>query len=412
MIGLLLALAAAVFYQTSRQDSFLSSVSAYYYTPAQAIFVGALIGLGVSMIALQGMNGAEDTFLNLGGIFAIVVAIVPTGRGADFQTAVQACRESGGTLLTQRASANLDCPTVQALQEATRANVENNTVALLIVGGLGLILSGVILFRDRTAGTRAERRWALAGFLAAGAVWLLGLIALAVSVDWLAANGHYIAAGGLLAAILLVAGANAYRRGGRPAVKSALKSPRDYYYTWVAIAMLAVAAVLIALWLAGVISLFWVEILVALLFIVFWAVQTVELAAAEKMTSNHDRALASEIAALRQGQPLASVRPMRACSRRSGAGAYQAARPSMRWQAGTRTARTSVASMITANPAPMPNSCRKLTVAVAKAKKLTAISAAAAVTMRPLRVSPSVTAVRLSRPRSCSSLMRLSTMTS
>jgi hypothetical protein len=30
MIGLLLALAAAVFYQSSQQDSFLASVSAYY----------------------------------------------------------------------------------------------------------------------------------------------------------------------------------------------------------------------------------------------------------------------------------------------------------------------------------------------------------------------------------------------
>ena len=67
-----------------------------YYTSAQAVFVGALIGLGVSMIALQGMNDAENTFLNLGGTFAIVIAIVPTGRGPDFDTAVQACRQSGG----------------------------------------------------------------------------------------------------------------------------------------------------------------------------------------------------------------------------------------------------------------------------------------------------------------------------
>jgi len=110
MVGLLIALAAAVFYQSSQQGSFLASVSAYYYTPAQAVFVGALIGLGACMIALQGLTDAEDQFLNLGGIFAIVVAIVPTGRGADFQTAVQACRESGGTLLTQRASANLELP--------------------------------------------------------------------------------------------------------------------------------------------------------------------------------------------------------------------------------------------------------------------------------------------------------------
>jgi hypothetical protein len=106
---LLVALAAAVFYQSSQQGSFLASVSAYYYTPAQAVFVGALIGLGASMIALQGLTDAEDQFLNLGGIFAIVVAIVPTGRGADFNSAVRACRESGGTLLTHQASKNLDC---------------------------------------------------------------------------------------------------------------------------------------------------------------------------------------------------------------------------------------------------------------------------------------------------------------
>jgi hypothetical protein len=104
------------------------------------------------MIALQGMNDAENTFLNLGGMFAIVVAIVPTGRGPDSDTAVQACRKSGGTLLTHRASKTLDCPTVHALQEASRANVENNMAALLIVGGLALILAAVILYKGRSRG--------------------------------------------------------------------------------------------------------------------------------------------------------------------------------------------------------------------------------------------------------------------
>jgi hypothetical protein len=63
------------------------------------------------------------------------------------------------------------------------------------------------------------------------------IAALAVSVDWLAGNAHYIAAGGLLLAILLVAGANAYRHPDqRPTMMRALESPRQYYYTWVAIA--------------------------------------------------------------------------------------------------------------------------------------------------------------------------------
>ena len=281
MVCLLLALAAAVFYQSSQQGSILASVSAYYYTPAQVIFVGALIGLGASMIALQGSTRAEDMFLNLGGMFAIVVAAVPTGRGADFRTAVQACRESGGTLLTHRASANLDCPTVLALQDASRANVQDNMTALLIVGGLILILTAVILLKGKAAKRGSPGHWwVLAGFFAALLVWLGALIALAVSVDWLANNAHYIAAGGLLLSILLVAGANAHRkekpRAGDILKGNILKSPQDYRYTWVAGAMLVAAGVLIVLWLTSVISLFWVEILVALVFVLFWITQTVD----------------------------------------------------------------------------------------------------------------------------------------
>ena len=51
MVGLLLALAAAVFYQSAQQDSFLASVSAYYYTPAQAVFVGQTIRSGATNLS-------------------------------------------------------------------------------------------------------------------------------------------------------------------------------------------------------------------------------------------------------------------------------------------------------------------------------------------------------------------------
>ncbi len=79
--------------------------------------------------------------------------------------------------------------------------------ALLIVGGLALILAGGILFKGRTArGGILRRRWVLAAFSVAVLLWLGGLAALLASVAWLADNGHYIAAGGLLLCILLVAG--------------------------------------------------------------------------------------------------------------------------------------------------------------------------------------------------------------
>jgi hypothetical protein len=305
MVGLLVALAVAVFYQSGQQGFLLPSVSAYYYTPAQAVFVGALVGVGASMIALQGRDNREDMFLNLGGIFAIVVAMIPTGRGPDFQALVKACHKSGETLLTGRDSKNL-CPTVLDLERAARANVENNVTTLLIVGGLVLVLAGVILFKGRKAKNgSSDRRWVWAGFSVAALLWLCGLIARVVSIDWLAGNGHTIAGLCLLACILAVAVVNALylkerpavtvvnalrfqqrpavatadarRRMQRPSVRGALKSLPAHRYTWIAIAMLAVAVVLIPLWLTNVISLFWVEISVAFLFVLFWVVQIVQL---------------------------------------------------------------------------------------------------------------------------------------
>jgi hypothetical protein len=274
LVALLLALGAAVAYQSGQQGFALASVSAYYYTPAQAIFVSALIGLGVCMIALQGLTYPEDVFLNLGGMFAMVVAVVPTSRGADFDTALQACRKVGGTL-NQGAAGKPDCPSVLALQNATIANVENNMTALLIVGGLALLLVAILLYRKRHAFPAGSVRWwILGGFAAALLIWLGALVALLISAEWLAGNAHYIAAAGLLACILLVAFSNARRRKSQQAAQT---SPPRNPYTLVAVVMLAGAAVSIVLWLINAISLFWVEIVVALLFAIFWATQTISL---------------------------------------------------------------------------------------------------------------------------------------
>jgi hypothetical protein len=293
MVGLLFALATAVFYQSILQGALLQSVSAYYYTPAQVVFVGALIGLGACMIALQGMNDAENTFLNLGGMFAIVVALIPTGRGSVFDATVQACRKSAEAFLTQPASKN-QCPSALALESAARANVRNSMVALLVVGALVLIFAGLVLFKGRQAGKGGEtesgtrgRVWVRVGFFVATLVWLGGLIALTASVDWVAANGHYIAGGGLLVCIIAVAGANAHRRKEHPTdglmpKAKVLKSPQAYLYTWAAIAMLVASVVLIVLWQLSVIALFWLEISVAFMFILFWLAQTVELAISDR----------------------------------------------------------------------------------------------------------------------------------
>ena len=289
MVGLLVALGAAVFYQAWRQGfHLLSSVSAYYYTPAQAIFVGALIGLSACMIALRGTTDFEDIVLNLGGMLAAVVAVVPTSRGADFETAVDACQQTKTALLTPQASNGFDCPTVQALFAATKANVQNNVAALLVVGFLGLVATALFAYWDARA-DRPRRFGALFwwGLSASFVLWAVVLIAALVSFDWFVRHAHFIAAAGLLVSIVAVAVANAVRRQ-RPdidenwGVKQALSATRDVLtrrlglYSGLAWAMLGVAALGIALFFANVIILFWVEVSVALLFALFWMVQTVE----------------------------------------------------------------------------------------------------------------------------------------
>jgi hypothetical protein len=250
------------------------------------------------MIILQGMDDAENTFLNLGGMFAIVVALIPTGLGSVFQNAATACKESAGAFLTQSSSKS-QCPSAQALEEAARANVRNNMVTLLVVGGLILIIAGLLLSKARQAGKGGEpknpppgRGWVHFGFFAAVVVWLGGLIALTVSLDWLASNGHYIAGGGLLLCIVAVAVANAHHGEERPSTRpkaQVLKSPQAYPYTWAAIAMVIISIGLICLWQFNVIALFWLEILVAFMFILFWLAQTLEPALSQRAAMHRER---------------------------------------------------------------------------------------------------------------------------
>ncbi|MGH3647601.1 MAG: hypothetical protein ACRDTM_10555 [Micromonosporaceae bacterium] len=290
MVLLLVGLGVAVFYQTWRQGfELLGSVSAYYYTPAQAIFVGALIGLGACMIALKGTTDVEDVFLNLGGMFAAVVAIVPITRGEDYTTAVRACEQTAGPLLTERASIDLDCPTVRALADATRANVENNMVALLVVGALGLLATVFFALRDSRSSQPGSRQKFWWGFVAAFLVYAVGAAAFWASTEWFVDRAHYIAGGGLFACVVVVAVANAVRHqdeqrrqlGGAPesgrtlrAVPGAMRRPDRY--AWLAWAMVAVAVVGGVLVFVNAFALFWFEILVALLFALFWLVQTIE----------------------------------------------------------------------------------------------------------------------------------------
>jgi hypothetical protein len=78
-VGVIAVLAVSLFKEYSRDSECLQgSISAYYYTNVQSVFVGALVTLGLVMIVLWGKTPWEDGALNLAGLLAPVVAFVPT----------------------------------------------------------------------------------------------------------------------------------------------------------------------------------------------------------------------------------------------------------------------------------------------------------------------------------------------
>jgi hypothetical protein len=95
-------------------------------------------------------------------------------------------------------------------------------------------------------------------------------------VDWAVENLHLAAALGLLVCIVVVASANAVRRNpGRSGMFSGVYRGGDRYM-YLAAAMIAFTGAGTGLLFQGVITLFYLEIGAALLFALFWMVQTVE----------------------------------------------------------------------------------------------------------------------------------------
>lgn len=56
----------------------LGSMSEYYYSPARDVFVGVLVGTGITLICYRGYGPLENGLLNVAGSLLVVVALVPT----------------------------------------------------------------------------------------------------------------------------------------------------------------------------------------------------------------------------------------------------------------------------------------------------------------------------------------------
>jgi hypothetical protein len=142
MIGAVVLLGLAIGYEivhatnveTLADPCAQTSISAYYYTPVGPIFIGCMFLVGLALIAYKGHYVREDLFLNVAGMLAPVVAVVPT-------TAVGYCYsiEPDRNPLTDGGS----------LAQWVVYNVHNNIFALLAVGFIGVAFAWGYWFKNR-----------------------------------------------------------------------------------------------------------------------------------------------------------------------------------------------------------------------------------------------------------------------
>lgn len=127
MIGAIVLLTISILIEAyiKAPDCWQTSISAYYYTPVRAIFVSCLIALSLSLIVYKGRTPLEDTCLNLAGMLAPVVAVVPTKNiGTCWSLIPKPKPESNGMLA-----------------DWYLTNIANNFYALLIAGTIGWVVA-------------------------------------------------------------------------------------------------------------------------------------------------------------------------------------------------------------------------------------------------------------------------------
>ncbi|MBN1308142.1 MAG: hypothetical protein JXA18_09510 [Chitinispirillaceae bacterium] len=76
LFPLVLWLGGLVFLRLELQGS----ISAYYHTPMRNWFVGPLWALGICLIVYRGYGTTENRILNVAGVLAILVALLPTSN--------------------------------------------------------------------------------------------------------------------------------------------------------------------------------------------------------------------------------------------------------------------------------------------------------------------------------------------
>lgn len=252
MVAMIVLLGAAVVIEWSKTDPHClqTSISAYYYTPVRAIFVGALITIGVCMVVLKGNTETEDILLNVAGILAPGVALVPTpGQGR--------------------------CHSVPVVLGDAGANVSNNMLALFVVGVPCLLLAAFFIVRDRVRQPDGWTPMYVLGLAVAVLIFGGGLAWFLLDRSGFIGHAHYAAAIVMFACIVVVVLVNAEQYRHKHADPH---SPANRYSV-IAVAMVVVPLLMVAWkkvfgWDHAVLG---IEASLIVLFAAFWISQTEEL---------------------------------------------------------------------------------------------------------------------------------------
>jgi len=260
LVGLLLA---SVWLERLTGDpahAHLGSISAYFYTPARSIFVATLVALGISLVAIVGRRGFEDSALNLAGMLAPIVAFVPTPRGA------------GGAPCDPDGRCSVPTELVPS--------VVNNVTCLIGLGLAGIVLGIVTNVRNPHCS-----RATVLGCAAAILAWAAFTAWFVLGRESFLGGAHFGAAGPLFTLITLVALVNARkarrRRGsGAGSAGSAFMALYGLVATVMAVT-LATAVVLAVMDQVGGGGtpnewVLWVEVVMLVAFGAFWVAQTVD----------------------------------------------------------------------------------------------------------------------------------------
>jgi peptidoglycan/LPS O-acetylase OafA/YrhL len=266
VIGAVVVLGVSIAIEWSKVDfdCYQNSVSAYYYTPVRAIFVGTMIVVGFALIVYKGRSPWEDTCLNFAGMLAPVVAIAPT-------TDVGTCWSVRPIPLPVR-----DNGTVARW---VHVNIDNNFSTLLIAGGLGLLLAFVLVLAvNWKSPTPVIERLMAPVKKVEPETWIsLVITGLALLAGWwLIENwgGFYTQAHGWAAVIFffflglaIVINARAH-----------WEKQRKLFWVYAGIAALMLAGFLVIppLRVGGAHTVFWLEAWEILMFVTYWIFQTVE----------------------------------------------------------------------------------------------------------------------------------------